>query len=140
MCVSRHQCKVDFMNLTRSYQLQIEPNFHKLEDLLANLKLRKLNRWARSYFANRIIIRAQEEGIHVILVNPAYTSITCSNCNHTDKQSRVNRDTFKCVKCGYILHADINASINIALKGQEKVNKYHSLDKAPVELPLEGGR
>ena len=107
--------------------------------ILANLKLRKLNRWARSYFANRIIIRAKELGVFIATINPAYTSITCSNCGHTDKQSRVNRDIFICVGCGYTLHADLNASVNIAQKGQEKVNKYYTPVKAPIELsPLEG--
>lgn len=100
--------------------------------ILANLKLRKLNRWARSYFANRAITKAPELGVYVAKVNPAYTSIQCNRCKHIDKQSRVDRDTFKCVKCGYTEHADVNASINIALKGQEKVNKYYLLDKAPV--------
>ena len=102
------------MNLTLSYQLQIEPNFHKLEDL--------------RYASSRYMLYLQHfiTQLYYEPIKRFFSTI------HTDKQSRVNRDTFKCVKCGYRIHADINASINIALKGQEKVNKYHSLDKAPV--------
>jgi putative transposase len=43
------------------------------------------------------------------LVNPAYTSQTCSACNHVDKASRVG-DRFKCTKCGHTDHADTNGA------------------------------
>jgi IS605 OrfB family transposase len=86
---------------------------------LANLKMRKLGRWAQTYFASRLQQRADEEGIYVQWVNPAYTSITCSKCKTIDKQSRVNQALFKCSTCKKELHADINAARNIARKGQE---------------------
>ncbi len=52
-------------------------------------------------------------------VYAAGTSITCSACNHKDKQSRISRDIFRCTACGHEAHADINASINIATRGQK---------------------
>lgn len=82
--------------------------------VLSNLRI---DRWARSYFANRVTERAIEFGVHTVWVNPAYTSITCSSCNHTDKKSRVNRALFRCSSCNNEFHADINAARNIALKG-----------------------
>jgi putative transposase len=88
--------------------------------VLSNLRL---DRWARSYFANRASERASEFGVYTIWVNPAYTSITCSRCGVTDKQSRVNQSTFKCSSCKKELNADYNASINIARKGQESLRK-----------------
>jgi DNA replicative helicase MCM subunit Mcm2 (Cdc46/Mcm family) len=115
------------MNLTRSYQLQIQPNFHKLEDI--------------RYTSNRYMLYLQHF-ITQLYYEPIKrffsTKGTCLLVNQA--QSRVNRDTFICVKCGYRIHADTNASVNTALKGQEKVNKYCSLDKAPVKLSLVGGR
>lgn len=39
---------------------------------------------------------------------------------------------------GNTVNADINAALNIALKGQEKVNKYYLLDKASVINILKG--
>jgi transposase len=86
--------------------------------LLANLSSKTMGIWARSYFGNRLTVRAIEEGIFVKYIHPAYTSITCSNCKVIDKKSRVNRDTFKCSTCKSEFHADINAARNIALKGQ----------------------
>ena len=38
---------------------------------------------------------------------------------HIDKENRINQEKFKCVKCGFELNADHNASINIS-----RSNKY----------------
>jgi transposase len=97
---------------------------------LANLRMGKLGRWAKGHFAVRLHDRALEEGAFVIWVNPASTSITCSGCGFKDKRSRVKQDTFICVSCGNVLHADINASVNLARKGRERVAKL--LDKVPL--------
>jgi hypothetical protein len=88
--------------------------------VLSNLRI---DRWARSYFARRATERAQEEGVYVAWVNPAYTSITCSVCGVIDKQSRVNRASFRCTSCNSELHADFNAAVNIARKGQESLSR-----------------
>lgn len=61
---------------------------------------------------NEILRILSKFGIRVSLVNPRYTSQTCSKCGHIDSNSRNSRQ-FKCTKCGYENHADINASINI---------------------------
>ena len=97
---------------------------------LANLKVKGyLNKWARSYFANRLNQRAIEEGVFVVWINPAYTSISCSRCGKIDKLSRVNQSLFKCTECGNTLNADYNAALNIALKGQVKLIKL--VNKVP---------
>ena len=90
--------------------------------VLANLRNGKLHGWARSYFSRRATIKAEEEGVWITYVNPAYTSITCFNCGNIDKKSRV-KEWFSCSCCGYIDHSDLNASRNIALKGQGKIVK-----------------
>lgn len=53
-----------------------------------------------------------------IKVHAGGTSQTCAKCNHRDKRNRELRDKMKCVQCGHEDHADINASINIARRGQ----------------------
>jgi len=40
---------------------------------LANLRSGKLQGWARSYFGNRLLIRAKEEEVWLDLINPAYS-------------------------------------------------------------------
>jgi len=53
------------------------------------------------------------------LVPSHYTSQTCSMCNHIDKANRPPHRvaTFICVKCGFKVNADVNASIVIARRG-----------------------
>jgi putative transposase len=56
------------------------------------------------------------------LVNPAYTSQTCSKCAENgvvfvDKGNRTSQSDFKCLQCGYSANADINASKNILYHG-----------------------
>jgi len=84
---------------------------------LANLRSGKLQGWARSYLANRATCIAEEEGIWVDYVNPAYSSQTCASCGNRDRLSRVKL-VFKCTACGSRTHADINAARVIAQRAR----------------------
>ena len=61
-------------------------------------------------------------GVTVIMVDPKGTSITCHQCGHTDKESRVSRGEFRCTndKCYNDINADVNAAYNIATKATAK--------------------
>ena len=50
---------------------------------------------------------------HVVKVDPAYTSQTCSRCGHVGKANRPSQAVFACQACGWALNADHNAAINI---------------------------
>lgn len=56
-------------------------------------------------------------GSELMLVNPAYTSQTCSECGHVAKENRKTQEKFLCVSCGHTENADINAAKNILNKG-----------------------
>jgi len=57
--------------------------------------------------------KAIKKGGEVIEVDPKYTSQKCSLCGHIEKNNRKDQANFKCVKCGFSLNADLNASVNI---------------------------
>ncbi|MCA9367165.1 transposase [Candidatus Kaiserbacteria bacterium] len=75
---------------------------------------RRLHAWTFSDLRQKIEYKARLAGIPLMLVNPAYTSQTCSCCGHVSPDNRKSQDTFICVKCGFSAHADHNAAINIA--------------------------
>ena len=52
----------------------------------------------------------------VVKVDPAYTSQTCSQCGHVGKANRPSQAVFACQACGWALHADHNAAINILVR------------------------
>ena len=58
----------------------------------------------------------------VIEVNPAYTSQTCFECGHTDKENRKTQARFQCVSCGFVSNADTNAAINIRRLGMAQLH------------------
>lgn len=68
-----------------------------------------------------------EQGKHLGLVNPAYTSQTCNSCGNIDSKSRISQSEYVCVKCGYISNADTMASKNILSKGIAQVTKAQPL-------------
>ena len=79
--------------------------------------VKKFHDWAFRRLYEYTEYKAEEYGIDVVQVNPAYTSQRCSKCGTTLEANRPNGDHhFECQKCGYAVHADYNASKNIAMK------------------------
>ena len=58
----------------------------------------------------------------LIEVHPAYTSQTCSECRHTDKENRKTQSRFQCVCCGFVSNADTNAAVNIRRLGMAQLH------------------
>lgn len=78
-------------------------------------KNRKLSSWPRTQLHNQITYKAEEKGVPVIFVNPAYTSRTCPKCGDIQKH-RTRTQMFTCEKCNWKLDKQVNAGINIGLK------------------------
>ena len=74
----------------------------------------KFQQWAFRELQRYVEYKAEEHGIEVDDVAPAYTSQRCSHgdCGFTHEDNR-NGDEFKCLKCGKQLHSDYNAARNI---------------------------
>lgn len=77
---------------------------------------RKLNNWAFYELEQFIRYKAEAMGKSVVTIDPRYTSQKCSVCGHIYKGNRKGH-SFKCVKCGFQIHADLNAARNIAILG-----------------------
>ncbi|WP_017583129.1 RNA-guided endonuclease InsQ/TnpB family protein [Nocardiopsis valliformis] len=56
---------------------------------------------------------ARYTGTTIVKVNPAFTSQTCHECDHTDSASRESQARFRCTKCQHECHADVNAAKNV---------------------------
>jgi len=75
----------------------------------------------------------------VVLVNPQYTSQTCSNCGAVDSKSRKSQSEYECTTCGFEEHADTNAAKDIKSKGIALSRKRKSVDYALALEPLHLG-
>ncbi len=64
-----------------------------------------------------IVHKAKERSCVVIFVPPKDTSIICSKCGYKNKENRKSQSEFLCMECGFKEHADINAAINIEIRG-----------------------
>ncbi|MGW2342096.1 RNA-guided endonuclease InsQ/TnpB family protein [Streptomyces sp. NPDC001661] len=96
-----------------------------LEDLTGILERARLRRpqratlhsWAFHQLGAFITYKAKRAGVPVLRVDPAHTSQKCSQCHHIAKRNRPSQAEFACRACGFVEHADLNASHNIAARG-----------------------
>ena len=106
-----HQLSHEIVKFAKNHKCE----FINLEKLTKEgFNNRILRNWSYYELQSMIKYKAEREGIKVRYVNPAYTSQKCSKCGHIDKANRQTQSRFKCVGCDFELHADHNASINIA--------------------------
>jgi IS605 OrfB family transposase len=80
----------------------------------------KLGRWSFGQLRAFLTYKAALNGVKLVVVEPAYTSQTCSSCHHIG--IRKNK-SFKCPNCGNNMDADVNAAINIATLGAAYINQ-----------------
>lgn len=93
----------------------------QMEDLsgaTSNVHEKFLKEWSYYDLQQKIIYKAQEQGIEVKKINPKYTSKRCSKCGCIHKDNRNCKDDqskFECRVCGHKENADVNASKNISI-------------------------
>lgn len=57
-----------------------------------------------------LVEKAERAGREVVLVPPAYTTMTCSNCGERQARLGLSERLFRCADCGFELHRDRNAA------------------------------
>jgi putative transposase len=90
-----------------------------------------LHSWSSYQLQTQIGYKTRLLGIPVEYIDPHYTSQICSKCRHMGQREGKN---FKCLDCGHVDHADVNASFNIG-----KPIPPHILDQFDIDRDISKG-
>jgi putative transposase len=88
-----------------------------------------------------LIEYGRRAGRKVVLVRPAYTTMTCSECFARNKRLPLKVRTFQCATCGYIADRDRNAArviLAVAERGHTCVDdlvSFHPRLRSEPEIP-----
>jgi putative transposase len=97
--------------------------------------------WAFRQLRTFIMYKAALAGVRVVLVDPRATSRTCAVCGYCDKRNRPNQAQFRCLHCGHVAQADVNAATNISrVAGSQTANCAGSMVLAAEHKPLDSSR
>ena len=77
---------------------------------------RSINEQTWGMIRQQLAYKAAWAGRELVVVDPRYTSQTCSRCRVVNGQARVGK-RYKCAFCGLTIDADVNAAINILHRG-----------------------
>lgn len=93
----------------------------------------------------RLLIEvAQRAGRRVVLVEPAHTTMTCSECFARAKRLKPDERTFQCPECGFTADRDWNAArtiLAVAESGHASVEAIsHLRPRLTVQADLESPR
>lgn len=79
----------------------------------------ELNRWSFYQLRQFLVYKSLLNGVKLVAIPPAYTSQTCSVCQHIGTKENPFRKgkNFTCQNCGHVADADVNAAHNIAAWG-----------------------
>ena len=103
-------------NLVKQFKI-ISVEKLQIKNMVQNHHLAKsINDASWSYFAKMLSYKVERTNGQLIKINPQNTSRTCSQCGNIQNMSLANRE-FKCLKCSFVCHRDLNASINIDTVG-----------------------
>jgi putative transposase len=95
------------------------------------------HRWSFAQLASFLTYKAQRKGLLVVVVDPRYSSRTCSKCGHCEKKNRKSQSLFCCQVCGYTVNADYNAAHNLRQRGIASLARLMSDSPSqPTATPL----
>ncbi|WP_328412462.1 RNA-guided endonuclease InsQ/TnpB family protein [Nocardia sp. NBC_00403] len=81
-----------------------------------------------------LVERGVRAGRKVVLVQPAFTTMTCSRCFARTKRLELCERTFRCIDCGYTAGRDRNAAgvvLVVAERGHISVDDMRQVDHFP---------
>jgi putative transposase len=113
---------------TMAYQLVSAHDLIAMEDLKVSNMVRNKHLsksildagWG--FFREAVQVKADDAGRKVVIVNPAYTSKTCSQCGHLFEDMTLATRWIDCPQCGLSMDRDQNAAVNILNRGLNDTN------------------
>jgi len=88
-----------------------------------------------SMFRSMLEYKCQWYGSELVIVNPAYTSQTCSNCGAIKSDLTLKDRTYKC-ECGLEIDRDLNAAINIKNRAKHAQINACGEERKTSRVPL----
>lgn len=105
-------CFVEHIGCQFAYeQLSVASMRHKARAMNAYMRASNLG-----HIPDQIAWNATKRGVPATKVKSAYSSQECQVCHYVDRKNRPNQQTFCCRVCGHTVHADLNASQNLAAR------------------------
>ncbi len=92
-------------------QLSVASMRHKARAMNAYMRASNLG-----HIPDQIAWNATKRGVTATKVMSAYSSQECYMCHSVDRKNRLNQRTFHCQVCHHTIHADMNASQNLAAR------------------------
>lgn len=105
---------LNISNMTRSSKSDSE-NHGKMVKQKSGLNREILN-MSLHELKTQLQYKSERYGSYLLLVDPKYTSQTCSSCGFKSKDNRKTQASFECLQCGHKENADVNAAKNILNK------------------------
>lgn len=93
-----------------------------------------LHSWSFYQLLQFVLYKAKRAGVSVVIIDPHYTSQTCSGCGYCHRSNRPNQSTFKCLRCGYVANADANAARVIRYLGRAAVGQPYAVSINPARV------
>ena len=104
----------------------------------AGRRKRKLNRGILDTGWASLRSMVEYKAGRVVAVNPAYTSQTCHECGHVDRNNRKSQARFECTACGHKSNADVNAALNVLASGTGATGRGGGGIARPVKRQIGG--
>jgi len=129
-----------------------------LRDLRFNSKKRskqlnyRLSTFPYRRFIEYLDYKFYERGLNVLEANAKKSSITCPICGYVDKKNRIDREGFRCRRCGFTFNAQYVACLNLFSRSNDgkvairsgrlflitrKTAQVVAVNVAPNEPPIE---
>jgi transposase len=94
--------------------------FEQLSVATMRFKARRMNAYLYAsnlaHIPKQVAWDAAKRGVRTMPVKSAYTSQACPRCHCVERSNRPEQQTFCCGVCGWVMHADHNAAVNIAAR------------------------